>query len=236
MIRLARYSGWTAVLVFGFSAFLAAQTPPAPGPAAVSFLGGLTSGGSSTGGTVGGTFTFDVSDRLSIETTGAYLDRGRGADGLYGNAGLLVNLLPAGGKAVPYAAIGGGIYYMRFDMDEPHIMGPMVSVGPNPTLGYPNMSGMIRFTTAPSSSTFLGAFVHLPEMYAERLRSMIWPPPRGGWGRRSFTDPAMTIGGGVRLDLTPHLSLRPDARAVVVFGGGRNSTLGMFSLNVGYRF
>ena len=223
MIRLARYFGWTAVLIFGFSVFLAAQTPPAPGPVAVSFLGGLTSGGSSTGGTIGGTFTFDVSDRLSIETTGAYLDRGRGADGLYGNAGLLVNLLPAGGKAVPYAAIGGGIYHVNYDLDNPRIMDLMPRFG----------SGAVG--SVGSLPGFQG-FGQMPAMYAERLRSMIWPPPRDGWGRRSFTDPAMTIGGGVRLDLTPHLSLRPDARAVVVFGGRRSSTLGMFSLNVGYRF
>ena len=219
MMSPARYFGWTAFLTFGFSAFVAAQAPPAPGPVAVSFLGGLTSGGSSTGGTVGGTFTFDVSDRLSIETTGAYLDRGRGADGFYGNAGLLVNLLPAGGKAVPYAAIGGGIYHVNYDLDNPHIMDLM-----------PRAVGSVGFLPG-----FRG-FGQMPAMYAGRLRSMIWPPPPGGWGRQSFTDPAMTIGGGVRLDLTPHLSLRPDARAVVVFGGGRNSTLGMFSLNVGYRF
>jgi len=220
MIRLARYFGWTAVLMLGFSASLAAQTPPAPGPVAVSVLGGVTSGGVSTGGTIGGTFTFDVSDRLSIETTGAYLDRGRGADGLYGNAGLLVNLLPAGGKAVPYAAIGGGVYSVNYDLDNPHIMDQIESAV---SAGLGSMAG------------FRG-FGQMPAMYAERLRSMIWPPPHGGWGRQSFTDPAMTLGGGVRLDLSPHLSLRPDARAVVVFGDGRSSTLGMFSLNVGYRF
>lgn len=29
-------------------------------------------------------------------------------------------------------------------------------------------------------------------------------------GMRSFTDPALVIGGGVRLALTPHLAIRPD--------------------------
>jgi hypothetical protein len=223
MIRPVRDFGWTAVLILAFSASSAAQTPPAPstpGPVAISFLGGLASGGSSSGGTVGGTFTFDVSDRLSIETTGAYLDRGRGADGVYGNAGLLVNLLPAGSKAVPYAAVGGGIYHVSYDLGDMHILGQLDE----------------RMGSALGSIPDFRGFGQMPAMYAERLRSMIWPPPSGGWGRRSFTDPAMTIGGGVRLDLTPHLSLRPDARALFAFGDGRSVTLGMFTLNVGYRF
>lgn len=223
MIRPAHHLGWATVLILGFSASSAAQTPPSPstpGPFAISFLGGLASGGSSSGGTVGGTFTVDVSDRLSIETTGAYLDRGRGVDGIYGNAGLLVNLLPAGSKAVPYAAVGGGIYHVSYDLDDMHIMGRLDE---RLASGFGSMSGF-------------GGFARLPEMYATRLRSMIWPPPDGGWGRQSFTDPAMTIGGGVRLDLTPHLSLRPDARALFAFGDGRSATLGMFTLNVGYRF
>lgn len=226
MNRTVRTFGCLAALVSTFTASAAAQTPPAPSPPrpiALSVVGGLISGGSSTGGTIGGTFTLDVSDRLSIETTGTYLDRGRGADGVYGNAGLLVNLLPVGSRVVPYATLGGGVYHVTFDLDEPRIMRPwpLGESGPFPNLG--SMSG------------FRG-FGQMPMMYAERLRSMVWPPPPGGYGRRSFTDPVMTIGGGVRLDLTPHLSLRPDARALVVFGDGRSSTLGMFSLGVGYRF
>jgi hypothetical protein len=109
---------------------------------------------------------------------------------------------------------------VSYDLDEMHIMDRLDE----------------RLT---SGSEFMSGFrrsFHVPEMYAERLRSMIWPLPDGGWGRQSFTDPAMTIGGGVRLDLTPHLSLRPDARALFVFGDGRSATLGMFTLNVGYRF
>jgi hypothetical protein len=124
---------------------------------------------------------------------------------------------------VPYAALGGGVYHVNFSLDEPHIMG----------LGRFGESG--SFPNLGSMSGFRG-FGQMPPMYAERLRSMIWPPPPGGFGRRSFTDPVMTLGGGVRLDLTPHLSLRPDVRALVVFGDGRSSTLGIFSLGVGYRF
>ena len=61
-------------------------------------------------------------------------------------------------------------------------------------------------------------------------------PAGGNWGTRTFTDPALTVGGGVRLDLGSHLSVRPDARALVVIGGGDTYTVGMFSFNIGYRF
>ena len=219
MNRVVRTLRLASVLICAVAASTAAQTPSVPsqpGPVALSVVGGLASGSSSTGGAIGGTFTLDVSDRLSIETAGSYLDRGRGADGVYGNAGLLVNLLPAGSTVVPYAAIGGGVYHVSFDLDAPHIM---------------DMQSQAFMTQWADR-----AFAQMPRMYADRLRSMIWPEPPGGWGRRSFTDPVMTLGGGVRLDLTPHLSLRPDVRALVVFGDGRSSTLGMFSLGVGYRF
>jgi hypothetical protein len=76
---------------------------------------------------------------------------------------------------------------------------------------------------------------HMPAFYANRMGVMTVPAD-GRWGMRSFTDPALVIGGGVRLGLTPHLSLRPDVRAITVFGGGHMNTLGAFSLNLGYRF
>jgi hypothetical protein len=222
MMRPVRHLLWTTVLVFVYSVVSSAQTPPAPskpGPVAVSFTGGFATGASSTGGAVGGTFTFDVSDRLSIETTGAYLDRGRGVDSVYANAGLHVNLLPAGDPVVPYVAVGGGVYHVRYDLL--HILGGI----DQRRLEY----GLDRLRG-------LGGLSHVPGMYADPMRGMIWPSPGDGWARGSFTDPAMTIGGGVRLDLTPHLSLRPDVRAVFAFADGRSSTLGLFTLNVGYRF
>jgi hypothetical protein len=76
---------------------------------------------------------------------------------------------------------------------------------------------------------------HMPAFYANRM-GITTVPVDGRWGMRSFTDPALVIGGGVRLGLTPHLSVRPDFRAITVFGGGHMNTLGAFSLNLGYRF
>lgn len=228
MRSVVRTVGALAALISVFSTSADAQTSPAPaspGPVAISFVGGVATGGSATGGAIGGTFTFDVSPRLTIETTGTYMDRGRGADAVYGNVALLVNLLPAGSKAVPYATLGGGVYYARFDLDDPHILGAMSMVRAGTPVGV-QMPGF-------------GALIDvglMPRFYAQRLRPLIWPPPDWRWGRRSFTDPVLTLGGGVRLDLTPHLALRPDVRALVLFGDGRSATQGLFSLSVGYRF
>jgi hypothetical protein len=46
----------------------------------------------------------------------------------------------------------------------------------------------------------------------------------------------VSLGGGVRLNLTEHLVLRPDARAVVVFAEGDTHTIGVFTANLAYRF
>ena len=45
----------------------------------------------------------------------------------------------------------------------------------------------------------------------------------------------MTLGGGVVLAAGPHIFVRPDARAQVVFSGD-TQVLGLFTLNFGYRF
>jgi hypothetical protein len=50
------------------------------------------------------------------------------------------------------------------------------------------------------------------------------------------TDPALSLGGGVRLDLGPRFYARPDARLMTVMGGGHNQAFGLFTLNLGWRF
>ena len=61
-------------------------------------------------------------------------------------------------------------------------------------------------------------------------------PADGRWGMRSFTDPALSLGGGVRLDVSARLYVRPDARALIVIANGSTHTVGVFSLGIGYRF
>lgn len=54
--------------------------------------------------------------------------------------------------------------------------------------------------------------------------------------RTRSTDPALSLGGGLRLDLGPRFYARPDARLMMVMGDGRNQTFGVFTMNVGWRF
>ena len=81
------------------------------------------------------------------------------------------------------------------------------------------------------------------------------PGPRGGGGRpiavptirgdgrlptltsegSRETSGLMTLGGGALFAAGPHVFVRPDARAQVVFSGDTR-VLGLFTLNFGYRF
>ena len=74
----------------------------------------------------------------------------------------------------------------------------------------------------------------MPMFYGNRMG----PVGQDGhfYGHRSFTDPAVSVGGGIKVDLGSRLSLRPDARALVVTSGRDTYTVGLFTVNFGYRF
>jgi hypothetical protein len=55
-------------------------------------------------------------------------------------------------------------------------------------------------------------------------------------GDRRFTDPATSVGGGVGFNVTDHLMVRPDIRALVVFAKGYTHTGGVFGVQLGYPF
>jgi hypothetical protein len=61
-------------------------------------------------------------------------------------------------------------------------------------------------------------------------------PAGGVWETRSFMDPAMSVGGGLRFNVNEHLMVRPDIRALIVFADGDTHTLGVFGVQLGYRF
>ena len=61
-------------------------------------------------------------------------------------------------------------------------------------------------------------------------------PAGGVWEPRSFVDPAMSVGGGLRFNVNEHLMVRPDIRALIVFADGDTHTLGVFGVQLGYRF
>jgi opacity protein-like surface antigen len=57
----------------------------------------------------------------------------------------------------------------------------------------------------------------------------------GRW-TRTFTDPAFHLGGGVRINVTPHVFIRPELRGLFVTADDDVQSLGAVSVGFGYRF
>ena len=191
-----------------------------PGRTAISLQAGFSSGTADmAGATVGGTVVYDVGSRLALEAAGSYLGYGMGTSGLSVSAALLVHLRPRGEKAVPYLAAGGGVYRASFDMGDWRFDDQRA----DGAVSVPMMSAM-----APSRSAH-----QMPMFYASRLGM---EPENQGWASESFTDPAISLGGGLRIDLGSRMSLRPDVRALVITSSGDTRTVGVFTVNFGYRF
>jgi hypothetical protein len=221
-----------------------AQSETAP-RTAVSFVGGAGSTSSTTGLALGGSWLFDLTDRASLEAQGTYLHRGAGADAVSAGGSLIVNMIPARERVVPYAAFGGGLYRSSFDLGNPAMLGqagaqfgpgsvvcpaPGTGIGPGPGAGFGPGTG-----TCPAGAAGYWGVGQMPGFYARRLGPMA-VPAGGAWQTRSFLDPAMSFGGGLRLNVNEHVMVRPDVRALVVFADGETHTLGVFGVQVGYRF
>lgn len=202
----------------------------------LSVASGLATGSSETGVAVSSAIAFDISARMTVEGTVGLADRGPGAGAVYATGGVLFHLVPPGPRARPYVAMGAGVYHARFDMGHQRFFGGMGSTYPAGTLMTP-LTGMSGFGMMGGSGQTLGTFYpgQMSGFYTARLGAMS-VPAGGGWGMRSFTDPAVSLGGGVTIALTEHLFLRPDARALLVFVDGDSSTVGIVTLGLGYRF
>lgn len=183
------------------------------GPVAMSAIGGASLGSGHAGAAAGLTLSVDLSDRVALEGRSVYFDRGPGQSAMDVNASVLVDLL-VGRRVVPYVSLGGGLYRAMFD------------------LGNQRFSGMMGQFTAGTHTTGMGG---MPTFYAGRVAALA-APTAGRWHMQGFTDPAVSVGGGLRLDLTNRVYVRPDVRAVSVVGGGDTYTIGSFTLSVGYRF
>jgi len=196
---------------------------------AVYMQAGYSSGSSDVGGAaLGGMLVRDLTSRLSVEALASYLGHGMGSSGLSASAALLVHLRPSGEKAVPYLAAGAGLYRASFDMGNGRFTGPM-NMGGSMMDGF----GMMGLGSAPGSTPW--DYGQMPHYYGSRLAN--GAGTQGPYyGDRSFTDPAISLGGGIRIDVGSRLYLRPDARALVVTSSGRTNTVGVFTVNLGYRF
>jgi hypothetical protein len=212
---------------------------------AVSVVAGAGSATSTTGVALGGTVLFDLTDFTSIEAQGAYLDRGAGAEAFTVFGSLLVNVLPARERIVPYLAAGGGLYRASFDLGASRFMGNTAGVfAPGSTVCPVAGTGMGMGAgagfgpgdgTCPSTAMGYWGVGRMNDFYARRLGPLV-VPASGTWGTRSFADPALSLGGGIRFNVTERLMVRPDVRALVVFADGDTQPVALFGINVGYRF
>lgn len=75
----------------------------------------------------------------------------------------------------------------------------------------------------------------MPMFYLQRM-GVMQVPSDGRWGMRTFGDPALSVGGGVRMNVTERVFVRPEVRALVAFADGRSLTTGLFTVGLGYRF
>jgi hypothetical protein len=211
---------------------------------AVSFAAGAGSATSTTGVAIGGSVLFDANDRLALEAQGLYLDRGAGADAFNVTASVLVNVLPASRRLVPYLAAGGGLYRASFELANPRFLGPIgnqysagtvvcpatgMGGGPGPGAGFGPGDA-----TCPGAQNYWGVG-QMNAFYANRLGA-ISIPADGVWHTRSFVDPAVSLGGGLRFNVNERVMIRPDVRALLVFADGDTQAVGLYGISVGYRF
>jgi len=226
-----------------------AQGTPAR-PTTVSVFGGVQAGGLDAGPAIGASVTQDIGERLSVEGSVTFADRGRGASTTRGEGSVLVHLGPTGGGAVPFVAVGLGVYHTSVDLAAARFLGaigPQYAVnqqacpaagpsGPGPRGGFGPGDGLgAGAETCPNAVSLGWGVGDLPLFYARRLGPLA-VPASGAWGSRDFTDASFSLGGGLRLDVSERVTIRPEARAVIVFGGGDTHTVGEVGIRLGYRF
>ncbi len=207
---------------------------------------GLVSTTPNQGAALGTAVVFEISDRAAVEFAGNWLDPGRGADGVAVGGGVLVNLLTRAHRAVPFVALGGAVIRTTFDMDNGAFLGGMSGqFGVGATMVPFERTGQGGMMQGPyqgpnhwSGPWTAGPTVDLSNMpmFYQRRLGAIQIGMDGRWGMRSFTDPAFSVGGGVRFNVTDRLYVRPDARALIVMADGDRYTVGTFTLGLGVRF
>lgn len=227
-----------AAVVLGCTVSVQAQeaAPPDPGlPTHVSLSVGVSTGSSATGVALGATFVARVARRLAVEAGATHLERGPGLDGEMITGGALFSLGRWRGVA-PYAAIGAGLYRAAFDTAHPAWRGAIwSSLAPPPDIalgGPPTGCGTTRrgLPVAGCTGWTSGAPRQIPEMYERRLMQY------RGSGVRAFVDPAILVGGGLRIDIGPAFFIRPDVRVVLAAADGTTAAVTVINVNLAARF
>lgn len=221
-----------------------AQSPaaaPQRSATTLSAAAGMSAASSMAGATASASLTHDISTRLTIEAAGGFLGGNMGSRASTLSAGMLIDLTGPG-HAVPYVTVGGGLYRASFDMDNRNMFGGLAGMSqgmqlvPLPDgMGFGMMQG---FSGSMWQGTWTGPTAvpaGMPQFYSMRLGTMM-ASRDGRLGMRRFTDPMMSLGGGVNIKVSDRLTLRPDVRSLLVFGGGDTYTVTVLSVGFGYRF
>ncbi len=162
-----------------------------------------------------------LSQRLALEGSGAYLDRGSGASAASLSGSLVLNLGSGYGNAVPYIVGGVGFHRAAFDTRDPRFSGP----APAGEMGL----GRYRHVMDGSPAGWdLGA---LPPFYAARVEGAIARDGRDG--SRGFADPALAAGAGVRIRFGGSWSAREDVRVQVLIRSGQAYAVWSFTIQFG---
>lgn len=206
----------------------AAASGPLSRPVSLALLGGVSAGSGDAGASGGGVLTFDASDRVAVEARSLFLQRQAGVHGLELTAAALTTVAPSE-RASPYLALGGGLYRASFGFGEERLFGTMSGAG--------MMSADMMSTGDPrtqSQASGGSGNRSMRSFYANRLAQLAFAS--SGGMMRSFTDPVITVGGGLRFDVTDRVFVRPDVRTLVVFSGGDRLVLTTMTVGLGFRF
>ena len=195
-----------------------------PGPELHLQTGLSTASPHMSGGTAGGSVILHEGRRLAFEGAASYLNRGSGSSALSLSAGVIVNLVSTEEKAVPYLVGGGGVLRASFDTRNPRFSGPARS----------GEMGAGRYRHVMKGSPPDWDLGELPPFYGGRLQSLI--AREGRAGRASFSDPAVTLGAGVRIRLGRSWLAGQDARALLVLRSGSAYTLWVVTVHFGRAF
>jgi hypothetical protein len=165
-----------------------------------------------------------LGQRLAVEGSGAYLDRGAGASAATFSGSVVWNVFSRDERAVPYLVGGLALSRAWFDTRGARFSGP----APAGEMG----SGRYRHVMDGGPPGWdLGA---LPPFYGDRARRAIARDGRSG--DSSFDDVALAAGGGVRIRLGQAWSAREDARVLLPTRGGRVYAVWAFTVQLGRRF
>ena len=188
---------------------------------AVSVVGGLSVGSTASPDSPFGQFfrgaghddgaAFAVGGSIAHDLTprltleGTGLYQDRGSSAWSADVGLRLNLKPSSESLVPYFAVSGGLFGESTET---------ASLDPDPRHAAEFLRGRDHFQPGDLRDLLESSFTTTTS---------------------HRTDGMMTLGGGLVLGAGPHVFVRPDARARVVFSGDTR-VLGLFTLNFGYRF